>query len=364
MEGFNLLDLDQDELKRYLKKVKQPLLESIDKARTIIHLQDLVAGGKKNWTQLIMPQLLTATHHTESLTKRTIEQGDAFPSFDRWIKDNRGKQRMFPAALIFIASAAKKKLQAFLEVQKGLQAAIEDHQDQMNYCIQEIQREKNCGLLQQLLQPVRLLLLKDIEDVVLEDESTWEYENVVIERNSDTETDLEETKIETIIENDEIEVDNEDRDKEGILENEENKENEKTDKIEEEIEKKDTDNELDIDNDAASMDASMDASIHSTPSEDVSFLSSNTNTSSQKEEQSNIERKELHDQALLKRQQLRLEIKKEILEEQINQQEEERRRALQYYGTRKSDFLHGYPVVLEAAVLLDALLVHYSRAGT
>ena len=68
---------------------------------------------------------------------------------------------MFPAALIFIASAAKKKLQAFLEVQKGLQAAIEDHQDQMNYCIQEIQREKNCGLLQKLLQPVRLLKLHE-----------------------------------------------------------------------------------------------------------------------------------------------------------------------------------------------------------
>ena len=43
--------------------------------------------------------------------------------------------------------------------------------------------------------------------------------------------------------------------------------------------------------------------------------------------------------------------------------DDKRRQELKQYGSRSSEFLHGYPVISEASVLLDAILVHYSRVG-
>ena len=327
------LDLDRGALRRHIKLVTAPLEESIQKARTIVHLQDLVAGGKKIWTKDVMPQLIAATHHTTSLTKRSNDLGDGFSSFDRWRKDNRSSERMFPAALIFLASAAKKKLQDFLSVQRGLDAAIEEHQKQMNYCNGEIERERNCGLLAKVLEPFQTIQLDEIEEIELDDEDTWQ---------NDLRSELVEGDAPSENENG------------NLIDLEEEAEEEQT-KTSNNGNVTDNENDNGNDNDTDTVNDGFNNGANEHVNDDAKDDDNNDDESSVQDDDK--------ERQLEERQQLRQELRHELWQERIEEQQDHRRRELKYYGTRKSDFLHGYPVVLEASILLDALLVHYSRAG-
>ena len=267
--------LDADELRRHIKLVTAPLADSIARAREMIHHQDLVAGGKHIWTSQVMVQLIEATHHTSIHSKRTEEIGTSFPSFDRWRKDQRGStQRMFPASLIFLASAAKHKLRISLNMNQSLMDAICNNQKEMITCTLNIAKEKENGLLSKLLAPVTI-------------ERDWH-----------------------------------DQEEEGEEEGEEEKEEEG------EEEKEEEEGEEEVFKEDGEME----------------------NESKKKQEEKQEEEKKERPPRSTKKKRAREAAAAE-----------KRRRELKYYGVRRSSFLHGYPVQLEASVLLESYLIHYSR---
>ena len=125
---LNTLDI------RARMKLREPMQDSIKRAHVILHIQDLVAGGKLYFTKHVLPELRDACSFTTSVEKT----GHGFASFDAWRKNSRSSARLFPAALIFTAAAHKNKLIGFLNVQKQLVQAIQDQKEQMAYCTRNI----------------------------------------------------------------------------------------------------------------------------------------------------------------------------------------------------------------------------------
>ena len=124
---LNTLDI------RARMKLREPMEDSIKRAHVILHIQDLVAGGKLYFTKHVLPELRDACSF--AISGKT---GNGFASFDAWRKNARSSARLFPAALIFTAAAHKNKLIGFLNVQKQLVQAIQDQKEQMAYCTRNI----------------------------------------------------------------------------------------------------------------------------------------------------------------------------------------------------------------------------------
>ena len=293
-------------------KLREPMGESIKRAENIVHIQHLVAGGKKHWTQSVMPELLEAANYISSTKRNSCDTtGNAYFSFDQWRKHKRSASRLFPAALIFTAAAHKCKLRNYLKMQNDLNAAINNHRDQIKFCTHHIDRDKYSGLLDELVAPPTQIFRK--EDFM----KAFEAE--------------------------------EDEEKEEKEEEEEEKNNEKK---EEKVESRKEDEEDDED-DEDSVFQSNSSSVIIKKKEEVNKIDTYHSIRLAKKEQ---EEKELREKEKL-----------EYIENEIrineNKLELIKMKRLKKFGTRSSDFLHGYPVVLESSVLLDAVLIHYSRVG-
>ena len=136
MNISSLMMMDQDALRRHVKLVTAPLSETVRKARTVVHNSVVVANAKFHWIK-VMRELVEATHFDE-------RAGVGVAAFLRWEKSKQAPGRLFPAALIFLAASAKKRLRESLDVQEATLVAINEMNDKMAYCTKEIIKLRAC----------------------------------------------------------------------------------------------------------------------------------------------------------------------------------------------------------------------------